>query len=765
MRGCLERRECDTGGAVLTTFFGDLETFCEVDLKTAGTHRYAQAAEIMLFPWTVDNEPVRLIDYTAGGQGHEEMLEAINSADEIVFHNSWFDRNVLKAQMPEACPPTERWHDTMVRALEHGLPGSLDKLGTIFHLDEDLRKLKEGRRLVQLFCKPRPKTTTLRRATRHTHPDDWKLFCEYAIKDVEAMRALHKKMPKWNWERERALWMLDQKINARGFLIDMDLVRAAITACDDEKEVLKDQVQEHTLGLVDSATKRDQMLQYLVAAYGVELPDMKKDTLQRRIDDETLPQSLRDLLSLRLEATTTSTAKYKALLRATSADGRLRGALQFCGAARTGRWAGRIFQPQNLPRPTHKQWEIDCFIEAVKMGGLDLVADSVMKAASSMIRGVIIAPPGKKLVVADLANIEGRGAAWLAGEEWKLQAFREYDTVMGKDGVWYGIDRWRELVLAGNAPELELDAKGEPIRLGPDLYKLAYAKAFDTTPDTVTKDQRQIGKVMELMLQYQGGVGAFLTGAATYNIDLDEMAEKAWPLIPDEVKGEAKGFMAWLYGQSKKSNLEYWMKKGRVPEEALEMAERERFRIRFGLSEKTFMVCDALKRLWRAAHPEISSYWKELEDTIRDAIRNKGQTFRARQVLVVCQGAWLRIILPSGRSLCYPSPRISDDGAISYLGVNQYNRQWCRIPSYGGKFFENITQAFARDALTSSMPAIEDDGFEIVLTVHDEDITEAPDDEYHSADRMAALMSCPPPWAPDLPLAAAGFEARRYKKE
>lgn len=721
----------------MSIFFGDLETYNEVDLKTAGTARYAETAEITLFAWAVDDGPVRVHDFTHDPRIPVQLQADMDAAEQVVFHNSWFDRNVLMRQKPSLCPPIGRWFDTMVQAFAHGLPGSLDKLGEIFNIAEDKRKLKEGRELVMLFCKPRPKGMALRRATRVTHPEKWAKFVEYAGNDIESMRILYRRMPKWNYPRERALWELDQRINERGFNVDQDLARAAVAACADEKLVLAEKAQEMTLGMVDSATKRDQLLAFLLAAYGVDLPDMKKDTLQRRIADETLPQAVRDLLEVRLEATTTSTAKYKTLMRTVSSDGRLRGTHQFCGAMRTGRWAHRMFQPGNLPRPTHKQWEIDQGIEALKLGGIDLVTDSVMKLCSSAIRGAIVATPGKKLVVADLANIEGRGIAWLAGEQWKLQAFRDYD--------------------AGD---------------GPDLYAVAYAKAFSITPEEVMENKehgdgsmRQIGKVMELMLGYGGGVGAFLTGAATYGIDLDDMADKAWASIPESVKDEARGFLSWLYGKNKKTNPVYWQSKGFSADEARAAAEGERLKVRFGLTEKAFVACDSLKRLWRATHPEISSWWKELEDTARTAIANPGQSLTCRSVIFCRTGAWLRIILPSGRSLCYPSPRVDEDGQISYMGVNQYNRQWCRIKSYGGKFAENITQAFARDVLAENMPAVEAAGYDILLLVHDEDVTEAPDTDDYNVEHLASLISRQPAWAPDIPLAAAGFEGYRYRKD
>jgi DNA polymerase len=338
----------------------------------------------------------------------------------------------------------------------------------------------------------------------------------------------------------------------------------------------------------------------------------------------------------------------------------------------------------------------------LKAGCADLIFPNVMKLTSSTIRGCIIAPPGKKLAVADLSNIEGRGLAWLAEEKWKLQAFRDFDAGIGHD-----------------------------------LYKLAYAKAFRVSPESVVHDQRQIGKVMELMLGYGGGVGAFITGAATYGFDIEEMAENAWDYLPGEQVHEAEGFLEWV-------------NKKRMS--------------RFGLSDRAFLVCDVFKRLWRAAHPRTASFWGELEAAVRQAINNRGNTFECRKLRVRRDGAWLRIVLPSGRALCYPFPKISDEGEISYMGMNQYTRKWSRIKTYGGKLAENVTQAFARDVMYYNMPAIEDAGFELLLSVHDEDITQCPDTERFTATQLSSIMSTVPAWCKGLPLAAAGFESYRYRK-
>jgi DNA polymerase len=695
----------------MTTLWFDCETFSECDLKAHGTHRYAEHPStcITVAQWAIDDGEPRVLDCTATGKsikGASELWDALHAPTvTIVAHNSMFDRTLLR-HCWGIDVPVERWQDTMIQAMSHGLPGSLDKIGQIVGLEEDKAKDKRGRELIQLFCKPRPKNSILRRATRVTHPEQWAEFLEYSRQDIVAMRAIGKRLPSWNYRPghpELALWHLDQQINDRGVAVDTDLAGAAIEAVAREQKRLKREVNEATDGLVTSASKRDQLLAFICAEYGVDLPDMKADTLRRRIEDPDLPEGVKLLLSIRLEATKTSTAKYKALVNATSDDGRLRNTLQFAGAQRTARWAGRIFQPQNMPRPDMKQDQIDEGIEALKAGCAELFFSNTMRLTANTVRGCIVAPHGKKLTIADLSNIEGRGLAYLAGERWKLKAFADFDAGVGED-----------------------------------LYKVAYGRSFNIDPKEAVGQKRQIGKVMELGLGYEGGVAAFLTFAAVYNMDLEDLAKAVWATASAEALENAQGMWGWA--KKKKRTL--------------------------GLTMEVYVACEVLKRAWRDAHAATSALWASAGEAVRLAIKNPGESFPVGQHLKARRdGAWLRLRLPSGRYLCYINPSVDDDGQITYFGVNQYTRQWGRIKTYGGKLIENATQAFARDILAYNMPAIEAKGYQIVLSVHDELLTETPDSDEFNADELGQMMSIAPPWAKGIPLAAAGFETARYRKD
>ena len=627
----------------------DTETFNEAPI-TVGTARYCESVEIMVIAWAVDDGPVEVVDLTAGDVAHN-FVQAWEDASLVVAHNAFFDRSVLSTK--GITRPLNQWHCTQAQALAHSLPGSLDKLSAIYNLG-DAAKDKEGKQLIQLFCKPRPKTSKIRRATRETHPTEWQKFLDYAGQDIVALRALHKKLPTWNCTAaEREAWLLNQEINDRGFLIDQDLATAAIATCERAKAALQARTEDITG--TDLSVQQRAALQALLREYGVSLPDMTASTLERRLEDPDLPAPVRELIGIRLEMCQTSNAKWPKLLASVSSDGRLRGTSQFCGASRTGRDSGRIFQPLNLPRPPKYLEGDEQFVDAIKLGVADLVYDNPMEVTSAALRGALVAPPGKKLVVADLNAIEGRVAAWVAGEQWKLDAY----------------------------------ARGD------DLYVLAYAASFHKPAADVTKAERQIGKVEELALGFGGAAGAFGTMAAMYGVELPD----------DEVR--------------------------------------------------------AVVKAWRAANPKIVQFWWDLERAVKNITSTVNGTVDLGPLRIQKQGAWLRIILPSGRSLSYAQPRIEDD-QFTYMGLNQYTRKWERISSYGGKLFENVVQAIARDVLVESMKRCAANGFDIVLTVYDEIIAEAV--MGRTVDEMISLMTTVPHWAPGLPLAAGGFETQRYYK-
>lgn len=702
--------------------FLDTETRSRIPLAH-GSMKYSTQVEVIIVTYANGYGPARCWDVTSGRPMPPDLedwtaRELEDPEGEVWAHQSYFDRTQTNAdQVLKRKIPLEKWRCTMALALAHGLPGGLDKLCEIFGVEDDKAKL-DGKEYIHLFCKPNKAGEF---NDRHSHPEEWKKFLTYATRDIPAMQEVHRKCPKWNYggkgevaKRETRLWFLDQQINDRGFAVDVDFAHHAVRATTAEKKKLSDRCAEITENVVERTTQRDMLLGFLLLEYGVTLPDLKADTIERRLEDPELPEMVKELLRIRLQATKASTSKYKRILQM-EVGGRMYGTLQFCAANRTGRWGGRGLQPQNLPRPTHKFHEIEAAIEAFKAECEDMVLGvppgkeddagnyTVMAYASSALRSVIVAAPGKKLVVSDLSNIEGRMLAFLAGEEWKLEAFRKFD-------------------------------RGE----GPDLYKVAYARSFNIDPNDVEddSDERQIGKVQELALGYQGGVNAYVTMSATYGVDLGAMATKAWDTIPAIARRDAQGVYAWATQQKRT----------------------------LGLSERVYIVCEALKALWRAAHPETCLLWELTETACRNAIENPKVKFKAGKLTFFRDGNWLYLRLPSGRLLCYPNPKV-EGGKISYMGVNVYNNKWHRIYTYGGKLIENADQAASRDKLAYAMPRAEAAGYWLVLDVHDELMAEVDDTRDDLNDKgLSAILATNDDWDQGLPLAAKGMTTKRYRK-
>lgn len=697
----------------MTILYLDTETYSEEPIAS-GNWNYAhhESTEVMLVTFCFDDDPDAFCwDITAGEPMPERLREALEDPEvKLVMQNGGqFDRTVMRA-VGLADIPCERICDTMVQALSHGLPGALGKLGMVFGLGEDEAKDKTGRSHILFFCKP----NRGKRNTRLTHPDRWEDFKGYATRDVTSMRLIHGKLPRWNYpgvkffsegiqSDEHKMWCLDQVINNRGVMADVELATAAVIAAAAEKETLDDATYEATEGDVTAATQRDKLLQYILKTHGVTLPDMRADTLQRRLDDPDLPWEVKHLLDLRLQSSRNSSAKYKAVLKSVCDDDRLRFTMQFCGAATTGRWSGRVFQPQNMMRPTMKMAAIAEAIEDVKAGLGPMIYSNLPEVLGNCVRGVVIAPKGRKLVACDLKSIEGRGLGWLADEAYIVQFYHDFDA---------GLVKY-------------------------DSYQLAYVMVAGGDPTFVTKGQRQIGKPIELGFGYGGGVAAFLTFAAVYHLDLDALADMIWEI----------GDQAMLHDCAEKYE---WAKKNGYSA---------------GLSKHKYAAFEYTKRRWREARPKTVAFWDELAEGFKNAtLYNKSNFKVGERIQFRRDNHWLRMRLPSGRCLVFLQPKIESRG-LSYMGLSRYTRQWGRVFTHGGKLSGIATQAFASDVLRYNMQHIEDHDYNIVLTVHDEAITEAPDDPSFNAAHLATLMTRPAPWAPNLPLAADGFEAYRYRKE
>lgn len=670
--------------------FIDLEVFSPVDVKRGvDAHVHGKGAEIILATWAWGDGEVVDVEPTTEG-GRRDLKRTLRRASQGIAHNAWYERNALGVlvQIPT---PVEFWHCTMAQAYAHGLPGSLDALCKALGVPQDLAK-KEGKELIRLFCRPQPRTG------KRVYPQDaaakWERFVGYGRGDITALREVFHRMPKVNYKgREKLLWTVDQRINERGIPIDRTLAKKAVRACQQEKAELDGKVEDITLGTVTSGTQL-QRLKGALASFGVELNDMQAVTLEAASSDKELCAEARTLIEARQAVGLSSTAKYQRVLEAVGPDGRLRGTLQFSGAGRTRRWAGRIFQPHNLPRPSRPADEVEAVVEAVLQGDYDLIDENVHRMCSDTIRSLLCAGEGKKLVVADYSAIEGRVLAWLAGEQWKLEAYEA----------------------------------------GKDLYVATYCAIFGLPDDAdIGKAKRQQGKVFELAFGYEGGVGALLTWASTYGIDPKDLARSAWAEASRSVRDHAKMLTGYAF---KREGTAGW----------------------HGLGEEVYCGLETAKLMWRAAAPKTVRVWKLYQEAAELALSNPGEAFAAGRCQFLAKGKTLCVRLPSGGILFYYRCKLTRDG-ITYAGT--YGG---RVPIYGGKFTENITQAAARDLLGHALIEADKAGFSIILHVHDEIISEE-DEDGHSLGELVDVMCQTPSWAKGLPLAGEGYESKRYRKE
>ncbi len=717
----------------------DFETFSEADLKKVGSYAYAEhpTTEVLICTYAFDDEPVQVWDCTDGsdmpGDLHRALRRLVkpNSRIKMVWHNgSMFDRLIMKHCWGFDIPVSNTI-DTMIWAFRHALPGSLDALCEVLGVSADNAKDKRGKALIQRFSKPTPKNYKIRRYTAETHPDEWALFIKYAVSDITAMREVFHKLPRWgNSEFEDRVLELDQLINDRGFKVDVALAEAAIEAVEKHKAQLQEEAQRKYGG---SLTGKDflPILRELAPAHHIH--NAQKSTLNDLLADDDLPDDARTIIEMRLGAASTASTKYNPLLLGRSSDDRRRGCIQYGGAKRTLRFAGKGFQPQNLARGYYHDEELDKGIAALLKGRAHRRFD-VAKLTASTVRSCIIPEAGCKFVVADYSNVEGRGLAWLAGEDDLIEVFVN----------------------------------------GVDVYKKLASTVFNVAYEAVTKDQRQIAKAMVLGLGYAGGVGAFVTFAKNLGLDLNDMACTLDGTFPDHIwAATARGY-EWARIQEAKR-----------PPRPGEKDDRPSYI----LDKKVWRTCDALKRMYREANPAIVQFWRDIEDAAMAAIRNPGKEFTAgprgvkfsRNVETdnngnKVAGWWLRMTLPSGRVMSYPGVGLSvsketdEDGKVStnvrikYQGENQSTRQWGFQYTYSGKLVENCTQALCRDLLANALLNVEANGYPIVLHVHDEIICETPDLPEYNVAELERLMCELPEWAEGFPLVAEGAEMKRYAK-
>ena len=424
----------------------DIETYSDVDIKKAGLYKYAQspAFDILLIAFAVDDGPVRIIDLTldAGADGSgtnyqswTEFLARLHDPYTIMHaYNAAFEAfclNIFMSHQNIVPIPLNRWRCTMAHGLYLGYPAGLAAIGEAMGLPQDKRKMAIGGALIRKFCVPQ-KGTKARPGTHRImpteEPEKWELFKAYCCQDVETEREIGRRLSRWPMpEREQRLWEITTEANMEGVGVDMDLVAGALAMGAEEQAALEAEAKE--LSGLDNPKSVQQLLKWLNTEMETdeetEVKDLRKATVADMLAAGVPSNKASRMLELRQLMSKTSTKKFDALEAAVCADGRVRGMMFYYGAARTGRWAGRIVQPQNLP-----QNHLDSLAfarERVKAVDTEMVKvcwGSVPDTLSQLIRTAFIPRPGKLYAVADYSAIEARVVAWLAGEEWVLDAFR-----------------------------------------------------------------------------------------------------------------------------------------------------------------------------------------------------------------------------------------------------------------------------------------------------------------------------------------------------
>lgn len=633
----------------------DLETYSPLPLGKVGVHRYAahQDADIICAVVGKDTEL-----WYPGLPVPQIILDAVQDDDlKLTAYNAQFERTmweeVLVPKYNWPSVPLDKWYCTAAQCASLALPGRLDRVGEFLELDD--QKDTVGKNVMLRLCQP-DKKTGLRPEPK---PGELHTVYEYCKQDVRAEIAIANSTRKMQPE-EYQVWLLDQKINSRGIYVDSEFAEAALEFWENYLLNLNARVQELTGGIL--GTQVGELKKWL-GTEGFNISSLARPVVRDQLKRPDLPANVREVLRLRLEIGSTAVKKYDAFVRCSGPDSRIRGTLFYHGAS-TGRWAGRLIQPQNMPRGILKnQEQITAAMSLVKDNDVDILRffwDDLGDVLGSLCRPTIKASPGNKLVVADYSQIEARCVAWLSGQSDML------DDFVNKR----------------------------------DLYVSMASRIYKKDKAEVNSRERAVGKSAVLGCGY--GMG--------------------WKRFKGSVK-EVTGVIV-------------------TDDEAKQAV--------YGYRHNASKVCEL---------------WQELE-TMFAACVETGQQQHAKAITAYMDGKWTFLVLPSGRELAYYKCRMvpgTYGDQIEFMGVDRQNGKPVREQTYGGKILENIASGICRDLLTNAMFNLEKEGYKVVTTVHDEIVTEVPED-FGSAQEMEQIMSRTPAWANGFPVGSEGYEAIHYRK-
>lgn len=775
----------------------DIETYSSVDLGECGVYPYVEAPDfqILLFAYAFDDELVQCIDLYHNPLPKRLRVALTDPSIIKCAFNANFERTCLGKYLETRMLP-EQWRCTMVKALTLGLPGSLEKVALAMGLPEDKQKNKEGKALIRYFsipCKPTKVNEGRTRNLPEHDPVKWDKFIRYCIQDVEVERGIREKLSVHRTLKvEHEYWCLDQDINDRGINLDMPLIEEAIHTDAEIKESAFAEIQRLTG--VENPNSRAQIKEWVEKQLGRELEKFDKEILADLVKE--LPDgTVKQVIYLRQLTTKTSVKKYEKMKMYKCSDGRARGTMQFYGASRTGRFAGRGIQLQNLAK-NHMD-DLGDARYLVRSGDVDLLSlcyDNIPDVLSQLVRTALIPSEGCRFIVSDFSSIEARVIAWLAGEKWRLKVFEDGgDIYCASASQMFGVPVEKhgingELRQKGKVAELACIAEGTlittdqgpvPIECVTTDMKLWDGVEYVSHKGVIYKGKKEVITYEGLTAtpdhlvwveEFLGHREVRFDYAIREKLSLYHIEPSWWP---------PNGFCHTVKCSNKISNTY----------DIVMCGPRNRYVANgclvhncgygggvgslkaFG-ADKMGLSEDEMQKIitdWRLASPHITKLWWDVDRAAKKAVTD-GKVINLQYGLrFACFDNRLFIQLPSKRSLAYVNPRIlpnrrfGKDGLV-YDGIQQQSHNWGQIDTYGPKLVENIVQAIARDCLLIAMKRLDAAGFKTVSHVHDEVILDVPKGT-GSVEEVGEIMGQPIEWAPGLLLKADGYECDYYMKD